>query len=82
MPGACIVQMVVELFNTWQQCEAEVAKVVNLKFLSVISPDAVSQLDVVIEIKKQEAQTVQIKADLVAGDTEYTKMSLLLNLLS
>lgn len=79
MPGACIVQMVLELFMTWTKRDVEIAKVNNLKFLSVISPDEVLDLDVVIEIKKEEEGQVSIKADITKDGSDFTKMSLLLN---
>ena len=78
MPGACILQMVQELFMVWTQRDVEIAKVNNLKFLSVITPVEVLDLEVVLEIKKEEADVVQLKADVVKSDTDYTKMSLLL----
>lgn len=81
MPGACIVQMVQELFSVWTKREVEIAKIVNLKFLSVIKPDEVLDLDVAIKIKKEEDQQVHINADIVKDETTYTKMSLLLHTL-
>ena len=81
MPGACIVQMVQELFSVWTKREVEIAKIVNLKFLSVIKPDEVLDLDVAIKIKKEENQQVHINADIVKDETTYTKMSLLLHTL-
>lgn len=79
MPGACIVQMVQELFSVWTKREVEIVKIVNLKFLSVIKPDEVLDLDVAIKIKKEEDQQVHINADIVKDETTYTKMSLLLH---
>lgn len=81
MPGACIVQMVQELFSVWTKREVEIAKIVNLKFLSVIKPDEVLDLDVAIKTKKEEDQQVHINADIVKDETTYTKMSLLLHTL-
>ncbi len=78
MPGACIVQMVQELFAVWTKREVEIAKIVNLKFLSVIKPDEVLDLDVAVKIRKEEDQQVHINADIVKDETTYTKMSLLL----
>lgn len=81
MPGACIVQMVQELFSVWTKRDVEIAKIVNLKFLSVIKPDEVLDLDIAIKIKKEEDQQVHINADIVKDETTYTKMSLLLHTL-
>lgn len=79
MPGACIVQMVLELFMVWTKREVEIVKVNNLKFLSVISPDDVLDLDVTIEIKKEEEGKISIKSDIAKDGLDYTKLSLLLN---
>ena len=81
MPGACIVQMVQEMFSVWTKRDVEIAKIVNLKFLSVIKPDEVLDLDVAIKIKKEEDQQVHINADIVKDEITYTKMSLLLHTL-
>ena len=79
MPGACILQMVQELYMMWTKRDVEIAKVNNLKFLSVISPDVVQELNVVLEVKKEEADMIHLKADVVDGQTDYTKMSLTLH---
>lgn len=79
MPGACILQVALELYNSWKQSQAVISKVTNLKFLSVISPDKVTTLSVSIEIKKKEEDQTSIKVDFYDADTEYTKMSLLLH---
>lgn len=81
MPGACIVQMVQELFSFWTKREVEITKIVNLKFLSVIKPDEVLDLDIAIKIKKEEDHQVHINADIVKDATTYTKMSLLFHTL-
>lgn len=81
MPGACIVQMVQELATDWIGSEMEIAKVSNLKFLNVISPDAILELNVTLEVKKEEASQIHLKADLSEGGVDYTKMSLILNII-
>lgn len=81
MPGACIVQMVQELFSFWTKREVEITKIVNLKFLSVIKPDEVLDLDIAIKIKKEEDHQVHINADIVKDAATYTKMSLLFHTL-
>lgn len=81
MPGACIVQMVQELATDWIGSEMEIAKVSNLKFLNVISPDAILELNVALEVKKEEASQIHLKADLSEGCVDYTKMSLILNII-
>lgn len=78
MPGACIVQMVEELYDLWTQRSTTLLKVNNLKFLAVISPTAVSSLDVCLEVKAEDASATHIKADIIAGDVVYARMSLIL----
>lgn len=78
MPGACIVQMVQELAAVWLQSELELVKVSNLKFLSVISPNAVLDLDVVLQNRPDTDGRCLIKADVMGDATVYTRMSLLL----
>lgn len=81
MPGACIVQMVQELATDWIGPEMEIAKVSNLKFLNVISPDAILELNAALEVKKEEASQIHLKADLSESGVDYTKMSLILNII-
>ncbi len=76
LPGACIVQMVQDLYETWSHRQAEIAQVSNLKFLTVITPAEVTELEVMLEVKKEEAGITHLKADIVKGDTTYAKMTL------
>lgn len=78
LPGACIVQMVLELCNIWMGKEMEIEKVSNLKFLSIISPQEVLDLQVNLERKSSMEDTMQIKAEITGGDKAYSKMSLTL----
>lgn len=76
LPGACIVQMVTELVSQWQQVPLEVQRVSNLKFLSVISPLAVLELEVICEQKSLDPQRLQVKASVRDHEIEYSKMTL------
>lgn len=79
LPGACITQIVLELYQHWAKCEADIAKITNLKFLSVVSPSAVSQLDVFIEKTKTSGSQTHIKASVENDGLCYSKMSLVIN---
>lgn len=79
LPGACITQIVLELYQHWAKCEAEIVKIANLKFLSVISPSAISQLDITIEKTKTNGSLTHIKASVENDGLCYSKMSLVIN---
>ncbi len=80
LPGACIVQIVLELCNSWKGQVMEIVKVGNLKFLSIISPQEVLDLQINLECKSQEEDAMQIKAEITDGSKEYSKMSLTLKI--
>lgn len=79
MPGACIVQMVEELFEMWTGLEVEIYKINNLKFLSVVSPEILTNLEVILDVKEQTVEKTHLKADVIARDVVYTRMSLILS---
>lgn len=78
LPGACIVQMVAELVSLWlgRQQTLQIVRMSNLKFLSVISPDEVTELEVILELKKQEDGELRIAANVRGEVAEYSKMIL------
>ena len=78
MPGACIVQMVVELYGLWRGGEYEISRVNNLKFLSVISPAEGIDLQVQLEESSSETDAVLLKAQVKRGEHVFSKMSLTL----
>lgn len=76
MPGACIVQMIQEVVAEWRNFELQLVKVNNLKFLSVIKPDELSELEIRIQLTREDTDQVQVKGSLTAEDTDYSKYSL------
>jgi len=76
MPGACIVQLVNELFELWTGQEAEIQRINNLKFLSPVSPAIVSTLDVFLVVNQQDLGTMHLKAVISAGEKVFSRMSL------
>lgn len=82
LPGACIVQMVCELFALWQQREASLQRVDDVKFLAPVSPDAVSTLAVhlVLKAPDQPQEHTVIKATLANDQTLFARLTLILKL--
>lgn len=76
MPGACITQMIQEVVSQWRQCDLQLVKVNNLKFLSIIRPDELPELEIRIQLTRQDVDQVQVKGSLTAAETDYTKYSL------
>lgn len=75
LPGACITQMVLELYEHWTHHDADIRKIGNLKFLSAISPSEVTELKVRIEQTDANSQQAHIKASITHGDICHAKMS-------
>lgn len=80
-PGVCIVQTVAELLSDFVGKPLEICTVKNVKFLSVITPDATPRL--LVQLKKVETDgcTVKAQATLTAGDDAKAKISLVCNAL-
>lgn len=80
LPGACIVQMVAELATLWlgtgKQETLPIVKMSNLKFLAVISPSDVLDLQVKLEVKSQEEGALKIAARVRDVERDYSKLVL------
>ncbi len=72
-PGACIVQIALELLEEAVGKELEIAEVRDVKFLAVISPDETSQIDYVFNKIHEEECSAQ--AVVASGDKQYAKLS-------
>lgn len=77
LPGACIVQILSELAGVWQKREMPVIKMSQVKFLSIISPTQVTQLEVLLELHKHDEKGLQLRATLKSEEIVYAKMMLL-----
>lgn len=79
LPGACIVQIVAELTTRWlqgaEQPTMQIQRMSNLKFLAIISPAEVLDLEVQLDLKSDSNSPSRISA-IVRGDVEYSKMIL------
>ena len=75
-PGVCIVQMIQELLQIWLGREVSLIKAKNVKYLAIISPEEVSELSVSFTlIEEQEDGNLKVHAQVVNGETLYTKLS-------
>ena len=75
-PGVCIVQMVQKLLGLALNRDVTLRKVKNVKYLAIISPEEVSELTVSFtKIEAQEDGSLKVQAQVLAGETIYTKLS-------
>ena len=75
-PGVCIVQMVQELLQNLMGRELSLRQAKNVKYVSIISPEEVTELTITfskIELQPDGSQNVQ--AQVANGETLYTKLS-------
>ena len=75
-PGVCIVQMIQELLQRALRRDVTLCKAKNIKYLSIISPEKVSELNVSFtKIEEQPDGSLKVQAQVAAGETIYTKLS-------
>jgi 3-hydroxyacyl-[acyl-carrier-protein] dehydratase len=75
-PGVCIVQMVQELLQHLLHRELCLCQAKNVKYLSIISPEEVT--DLTVTFSKMETQpdgSLKVQAQVANGETLYTKLS-------
>jgi len=76
-PGVCIVQIAQELMEEKLGQSIEIKTVKNVKFLSVISPDEVTDIDYELSNIKEDGDEVKFQATVTSGETVYAKISLI-----
>ena len=75
-PGVCIVQMVQELLQCALRRELCLCQAKNVKYLSIISPEEVTELTVAFpKIEEQSDGSLKVQAQVASGETLYTKLS-------
>ena len=75
-PGVCIVQMVQELLQCALRRELCLCQAKNVKYLSIISPEEVTELTVAFpKIEEQPDGNLKVQAQVSNGETIYTKLS-------
>lgn len=75
-PGVCIVQMVQELLQELLHRDLCLCEAKNVKYLSIISPEEVSDLSVTFsKIETQPDNSLKVQAQVTTGETLCTKLS-------
>lgn len=75
-PGVCIVQTVQELLQTLLHHELCLYKAKNIKYLSIISPEEVTELTVAFpKVEEQPDGSFKVQAQISSGETLFTKLS-------
>jgi len=75
-PGVCQVQMLLEAMETVEHRPLYLQDIKNIKYLAVISPDEVTQMQVRIQRVTRTEGSMAVSAVFQWGDTLYTKISL------
>lgn len=83
-PGVCIVQMGKELMEVLLDKSLEVARVKNVKFLSVISPEDTTSITYTFRKVEWSADGKEVKAQIVvtSGDEAKAKISFALRVVA
>lgn len=82
-PGVCIVQMVQELLQIYLGREINLVKAKNVKYLAIVTPEEMSELDVVFpKIEEQPDGSLKVQAQVLSGETLCTKLSVTFSLAS
>ena len=75
-PGVCIVKMIQELLQKLQGRELSLQRAKNIKYLSIISPEEVSDLTIAFtKVEAQPDNSIKVQAQVASGETLYTKLS-------
>lgn len=77
-PGVCLVETVRELSCRMLPCSVRIARALNVKYLSLLSPRLQPQVDVRIALSSAGQNEWIAKADITVGEQTFTRMSLLL----
>lgn len=75
-PGVCLIQIVGELLQIKFQIVLDLKKVVNLKFVSTISPIEQQVIDIKFTQIANETKEVKAKGYILSADNVMTKFSL------
>lgn len=75
LPGACMVQIMKEVLQKARQCELELQKGQNIKFISVILPEINKMLTFSIQSKLTPEGLLSVNNTLYAGEVTCMKFS-------
>lgn len=76
-PGTCIVQMAVEIYESFRGKSIDIVKVKNVKFLNAMIPDSGKVFRYAIEEKISDQGMIQLRVTVTSGDVIYAKLSLI-----
>lgn len=81
-PGVCIIQMATELLESLLHISLELSEIKNAKFLSVISPDKMSEVTYTFLKTSVDNEEGSVKTSVVvaSGETICAKLSLRFNI--
>lgn len=75
-PGVCIVQMVQELLQVATGRNVGLVSAKNIKYVAIISPEEVDELSIVYpKIEPQDDGSLKVQAQVLSGETLFTKIS-------
>lgn len=75
LPGVCMMQIVKELTEDATGKKLFLNNAAQCKFLSMVDPQKTPELDVTIDYKQPDEQTVAINAVLKSGEATFFKMN-------
>lgn len=73
-PGACIVQIAVDLLGMYEECHCELVGMKGSRFLSVLKPDVAPKVQFVISRIREAEDNVSASILIRDADTVYAKM--------
>lgn len=76
-PGVCIMQIAKELLEKSIGLSLELSCVRNVKFLRIISPAVVTEVDYVLQKIVRENDEVKVQVSVTSGEDTYAKLSLI-----
>lgn len=74
-PGACIIQMALELTEELVGKEMDIEEIKNVKFLNILSPKENPQVDFVFTSLEQSDAEVSVKIEVKNGEKKFSKLS-------
>ena len=74
-PGVCLIQMLVEIFEEWQDRKFAIRTLKNVKFTAPINPLEVPEANVLIEFSENE-NNFHLRATVEENDVVFTKISM------
>lgn len=73
-PGVCQVQMVNEVLNACLKSDYKLVKAIDIKFMNMIIPEKITELDLQLTIKGREEDTISLNTLMHKDGVKYLKM--------